>query len=99
MLGKAEVNQGWYCLCAGRVKCSGIGGRKIMAGILKHFLASPPLFQKALFKSSRVFKVFFLRFQTQFYKISTLLTGETLKTSLIMYVALENSRGERAKCF
>ncbi|MPC08214.1 hypothetical protein E2C01_000791 [Portunus trituberculatus] len=33
-------------------------------------------------------------------KISTLLTEETLlKTPLIISVALENSRGERAKCF
>ena len=64
--------------------------------ILKHLCASPPLLQKALSKSTPsfigVFKVL--------DKISELSTGKPfLKTPLIISVALENSRGERAKRF
>ncbi|MPC88598.1 hypothetical protein E2C01_083513 [Portunus trituberculatus] len=51
--------------------------------ILKH-CASSPLLQKALFKCTRVFKVF-LRLQRLSDKISTLLTGETLLKTHHLY--------------
>ena len=56
-------------------------------------------FKRSYSNLHELFKVFLL-FLRKINKISTLLTGETLlKTQLIVFVALENSRGERAKCF
>ena len=72
---------------------------KTNARIHKLFCASPSIFQDALPKFTRVFKVF-LWFKRQSDKISILLTGETfLKTPLVFSVVLENSRGERAQRF
>ena len=69
------------------------------APILKHFSISPPLFHKALFKCRPIFKVL-LRFYRPNGEIFMLLTGETLlKNPLIISVALESSRGEKARRF
>ena len=58
----------------------------------KRFCASPLLFEKALFKLTQV--------SWNKRQSATLSTGEThFKIPLVICVALENSRGERAKCF
>ena len=54
-----ESHMAFFLLCEETsVVNSGVQGIVFLTFVLKHFCASPPLFQKALFKCTQVFKVF-----------------------------------------